>query len=52
MKRPEMKPDFNSEAIKRMTKEVFIESHKEAYPDLNLSKEYDKITGKSTEDKK
>lgn len=50
MHKKEVKPKFNTEAVKNMTREVFIESHKKAYPDLNLGKEHDKIVGKEVKE--
>lgn len=39
----ELKPKFNKKALQGISKENFIELHKEAYPDLDLSAKYDEL---------
>ena len=52
MKRGEQKIGWNKPVVTKMTKAEFVKMHQAAYPDTDLSKEYDSLVGKPAPESK
>lgn len=50
--REPLKPSFNKEWVKTKTEKEFVDTFKDVYPEVDLSKSYKEIVGKPETEKK